>query len=378
MKFGFQAFAAMHILGCASVPRLRVNGKGKIIIPAKDSGDLTVYDWNTRKTVSVTLPVQFTHSALQNPVFKDDLLVFEQFGRKTILVDLQTLEVRHQTELEGSRHFYGHGAVSPDGNWLVCTEAGYSGDVNGTASISIRNARTLEKVGEMPSFGAKPHDIIFFDEGIVAVSNQGAEEVKSNVSFISLKDKTLLKKVEIPLHKGFLAHLLKVSSDEIFVSATHHEVPADLRTPEVKATIEKGGMEGSALLAKIRNSLKFTPAPMFLISRQGRVEETWDSEHPENFRNNFSVCFLSHKTGLIAVAHAASQRVTLWKNNKLLHTIHLPEMKPQAVAPSPDGSEFMVADSAGRFRFFSTSDFRELRDQSFQLAKGPVHVEPLS
>ncbi len=73
-----------------------------------------------------------------------------------------------------NRHFYGHGVFSRDGRLLYATEhdnetrAGLIGVYNATGGY--------KRIGEMPTYGIGPHEVILLSDGkTLAVANGGIE-----------------------------------------------------------------------------------------------------------------------------------------------------------------------------------------------------------
>lgn len=72
------------------------------------------------------------------------------------------------------RHFYGHGTFSEDGTLLYATENDFDG---AKGVIGIYDARhNFRRIGEFPSGGVGPHDILLMNDGtILCTANGGIE-----------------------------------------------------------------------------------------------------------------------------------------------------------------------------------------------------------
>lgn len=70
------------------------------------------------------------------------------------------------------RHFYGHGAFSPDGRYLFTTENDWQ---NGRGVLAIRDATDgYRQLGEFASHGIGPHEVVLMPDGAtLAVANGG-------------------------------------------------------------------------------------------------------------------------------------------------------------------------------------------------------------
>ncbi|WP_337268075.1 DUF1513 domain-containing protein [Oryzifoliimicrobium ureilyticus] len=72
------------------------------------------------------------------------------------------------------RHFYGHGAFSPDGKLLYASENDFDGQ-RGVIGLYDGTNR-FERIGEFETFGVGPHDMTVSDDGkMLIVANGGIE-----------------------------------------------------------------------------------------------------------------------------------------------------------------------------------------------------------
>ena len=108
------------------------------------------------------------------------------------------------------RHFYGHGVFSHDGRLLYVSENDIPG---GRGVIGIYDvAKGYKKIGEHPSHGVGPHEIILLDDGkTLAVANGGLDTVpdferidinrdamQPSLTFVDAGSGTLLAKHTLP------------------------------------------------------------------------------------------------------------------------------------------------------------------------------------
>lgn len=111
--------------------------------------------------------------------------------------------------IEG-RHFYGHGAFSADGRLLYVSENDIAA---GQGVIGLYDITAdYRRIGEMPSHGVGPHEIILLSDGhTLAVANGGIDTVpeagrtmlnlgdmKPNLAFIDAASGTLTARHELP------------------------------------------------------------------------------------------------------------------------------------------------------------------------------------
>ncbi len=174
-----------------------------------------------------SIPLEFHgHGLCLDPKAATRAVVFQKKGPGACELDLATGRAMRTIETVPTRHFYGHGAFSSDGKSLFATETVLDTKVG---LIVIRDASTLAIVGELPSFGAAPHDCHLVDDGrILAVTNGGGsiDGEPPNVALIEVSSGKLVEKVVIPgarINAGHLAYTR--AHDLVVVSAPRTGLP---------------------------------------------------------------------------------------------------------------------------------------------------------
>jgi hypothetical protein len=71
---------------------------------------------------------------------------------------------------EPDRAFNGHVIAGPDGKTLYTTETNLE---TGEGLVGLRDAATLEKLGEWPTHGMDPHELLLDEDGSLVVANGG-------------------------------------------------------------------------------------------------------------------------------------------------------------------------------------------------------------
>nr|WP_276562375.1 DUF1513 domain-containing protein [Hoeflea prorocentri] len=119
------------------------------------------------------------------------------------------------------RHFYGHGAFSADGRLLYASENDFD---NAVGMVGVYDATSgYRRIGEFPSGGIGPHDILALDDGVtLAVANGGVEThpdfgraklnlatMQPSLCFIDRRDGTVRERHELPptMHQLSIRHL---------------------------------------------------------------------------------------------------------------------------------------------------------------------------
>ncbi|MCB1383174.1 MAG: DUF1513 domain-containing protein [Notoacmeibacter sp.] len=119
------------------------------------------------------------------------------------------------------RHFFGHGAFSPDGRLLYATENDFAA---ARGMIGIYDATAgMARIGEFESRGIGPHELLFLADGVtLAICNGGIEThpdkgramlnlatMRPNITFIDRRDGSLKARLELPemFHQLSLRHM---------------------------------------------------------------------------------------------------------------------------------------------------------------------------
>lgn len=124
------------------------------------------------------------------------------------------------TSVEG-RHFFGHGVFSPDGRLLYATENDFE---NAAGIIGVYDATAnFRRVGEFPTHGMDPHELLLMPDGkTLVVANGGIEThpdfgraklniatMKPSLVFLDRENGSLLEEHILPasLHQLSIRHM---------------------------------------------------------------------------------------------------------------------------------------------------------------------------
>jgi uncharacterized protein len=140
------------------------------------------------------------------------------------------------------RHFFGHGAFSPDGRLLFATENDFD---NAAGMVGIYDATdSFARIGEFPAHGVGPHELLLLDDGrTLAICNGGIEThpdfgraklnlptMKPSLVFADSVSGDLLERHELPphLHQLSIRHMDLDASGTVWFGC-QHEGPASER-----------------------------------------------------------------------------------------------------------------------------------------------------
>lgn len=256
------------------------------------------------------------HGIAIDPLNANRVISFEKKGRGACEINLKKGAVTKNIPTLQSRHFYGHGIFSPDGQKLFSTETYLR---NEKGAIIIRNGTSLEVIGEFPSYGENPHDCKLHDNGqVLAVTNAGTKRPKNSgasVCYIDLNSQELIERVNIPAQHLNAGHLAHDHSNNLVVSSAPRDGLPHRSIGGV--TIRKSGSQPSYM---------DTPQS---VSSQLTGEALSIAIHTD--------------LGIAAITHPDANTITLWslKAQKLIKAIKL--SKVRGATTSKDGKYFIFS-----------------------------------
>lgn len=155
-------------------------------------------------------------------------------GTFGLVIDCARAREVARLETPAERHFMGHGCFSSDGELLLTAENGY-GDRQGRIGLWARD-KGWRRVGEYPSHGIGPHDILPLPGGGYVIANGGiathpAREreklnlatMRPNLAYVDAAGR-LEEVVELDpaLHQASIRHLA-LRNDGLVAFAMQHE-----------------------------------------------------------------------------------------------------------------------------------------------------------
>ncbi|MEL6236536.1 MAG: DUF1513 domain-containing protein, partial [Pseudomonadota bacterium] len=193
------------------------------------------------------------HAAAIHPRRTEAVAFARRPGNFALVLDCASGAQRAELTAPTGRHFYGHGAFSRDGTRLYTTENAFDA---GRGVIGVWDAAGgYRRIGELPSGGIGPHEILRLPgSDILVVANGGIEThpesgraklnlpfMRPNLSYLS-PEGHVLDRVEPPLawHKASLRHLAVRGDGLVAVACQWQGDPAD--AVALLATHRMGGV----------------------------------------------------------------------------------------------------------------------------------------
>lgn len=290
-------------------------GGGQYRSPKDPQGDhfaLSVVDLEnkTHRLIELTF---LAHGVALDPRRPGRIAVCEKIGPGAAMIDLERFEVVSPIGTTDDRLFYGHCAFSRDGSRLYATET-YKDTSEG--AIVIRDAYTLEVIGEFPSFGANPHECLLIDDGkTMVVTNGGGDQYGStpNVAYIDVEKQTLLRQETLTNRALNTGHLAIAEDGSLVV----------VSAPRLGA---KDPLIGGVSIQPHGKKMRSLSSPKKVVSQM--------------FGEALSVMIREQRA---VVTHPDGEMVTFWEipNRHFTKSLKLP--KPRGVSMTGDGSRYVIS-----------------------------------
>lgn len=131
-------------------------------------GGLSLKD---EKVFGAHVPMR-AHGCAVHPVDPNRVLFFARRpGTQAFELDRTTMRVRTVFTTRSGQHLAGHGAYSPEGDFVFTPEHDYE---RARGVVVVRDARTFAVVGELNSHGIDPHELAWLPDGrSLLVANGG-------------------------------------------------------------------------------------------------------------------------------------------------------------------------------------------------------------
>ncbi|MFO0559343.1 MAG: DUF1513 domain-containing protein [Polyangiales bacterium] len=290
------------------------------------------------------------HGFAFDPSRSSRVAVFEKKGPGACVIDVTTGVIERELASGEGRHFYGHGAFSPDATLLYATESVLT--EGGRGELVVRDAKTLEHLGALSTHGFSPHDCVLLDDGktMVVANGGGAIGVRGSslpcVTYIEFATGKLLEKIPLPsptINAGHVA--VSKRGDLVIVSA-----PRD--------GVEGGDVAQGAVTLRLAKRKPFViERPRELVARM--IGET------------LSVAIDAEST-LALTTHPLGDCVSAWSlaDGSSRGVLELPVAR--GVALTLDGREFVVSHKHGDAMALSFFDARTLEATGERIAPSPV------
>ena len=305
--------------GAPSPDRDLILGGGSFVDPKDGKTQRFVFaavELADQPSVSLVATDFLPHGIAIDPSRPTRLIAFEKIGPHAVEIDLGSSEAgRRLLPVEG-RWFYGHGAFSADGRLLYSTET-IRAEERGV--VGVRDAASLEYLGEFPTYGENPHDCELIEDGRVLVITNGGGVAggpkQASVTYVDVATQRLLEKVDIPDPRFNAGHLAVPGPQCLVVVSAPRKGLAD-------------DAPGAVSIRRAGEPLRTMTEPAGVVSRMAGEALSIQIHHPSQ---------------IAAVTHPSGTMVTFWslRNARLLKALDLP--RARGLALTLDERRFVVS-----------------------------------
>jgi hypothetical protein len=176
MRIDRRQLMAGSVLAALALRAGRARGsEGALFVSCRMDGasrhHLTGIDQAGRVHFDLPLPER-GHGVAFRPGHDEGVVFARRPGTFAVAFDPIAGVALRRLDAAPGRHFFGHGAFSPDGRTLFTSENDYQA---GQGVIGVRDATDgYRQIGELPSHGIGPHELVLMPDGAsVAVANGG-------------------------------------------------------------------------------------------------------------------------------------------------------------------------------------------------------------
>lgn len=233
------------------------------------------------------------HGMLPLPNKPELILVARRPGYWMWRVDWRSGQALAKTIAAPDRHFFGHAILSPDGRSLFTTENDIA---TGQGLIGIYDSTSLTRLGEIPSYGIGPHELLWLEPGkVLAVANGGIltlpETGRLKLNLEHMAPSVVL--LDMPSGRFIQEHAL----DDRSLSLRHLARCAD-------------GTLGIAIQAESPDGREVADAPLLAILRHGRLRL---AEAPPGL-GGYGASIVAHGNRFLVTA-LQSDTIVQWNSN---------------------------------------------------------------
>jgi hypothetical protein len=186
------------------------------------------------------------HACAFRPGFDEGVVFARRPGTFAVAFDPIAGIALRRIDAARGRHFYGHGAFSPDGRYLFTSENDYEA---GRGVLGVRDAIDgYRQVGELASHGIGPHEIVLMPDGAtLAIANGGMrthpesdrdilnlDSMTPSLAYLDLADGKLRDDYRLApeQHQLSIRHIAPLGSGGVAVAMQYQGDPHD-RVPLV-------------------------------------------------------------------------------------------------------------------------------------------------
>ena len=256
------------------------------------------------------------HEAVISPDRTTAFLPARRPGDWAAMVDLRDGRIVEICHAAPGRHFYGHGVFSASADVILTPENDFE---RGDGMIVVRNARTLEVVGEFASGGVGPHEVKWLREGMLAIANGGIrthpgqprkklnlDAMRPNLTLLDWRTATVINQVEAPDPRASIRHM-DVAGERLVLAMQYEGAPTDATPLVYVFDATSGALEPLPIASAVRVRMRQYVASICVDPATRRAMATAPHGHLVTYWDLREGC-LSHRRVRDAGGVALDQR----------------------------------------------------------------------
>ena len=257
------------------------------------------FDGTGRQVFEISLPER-GHGMAFHPSRRECVVLARRPGTFAAVIDLPTGKAPRWIEAAAGRHFYGHGAFSPDGAFFFATENDYE---TGRGVLGVYDtANGYARLGEIASNGIGPHQVRLTPDGkSLAVANGGIRthplngrdklnlgSMAPNLSLLALKDGAVRRVYALPpaLHQLSIRHIDMDRRQRVAVSMQYEGAHPDdialvaLAAPETGMQLLRAPVAVEKRLRQYTGAVAFDSSGRYVAASgpRGGIAVIWDAQ----------------------------------------------------------------------------------------------------
>lgn len=246
------ALMASVMPGASLAARVRVPLYVSCRMDAQGKASAVMFALDGEEIFSTTLPSR-GHDATARPTTSEIVVFARRPGNWFAVIDATGKGEVRTILAAKDRHFYGHGAFTPDGRLLYATE---NDTRSGDGLLGVYDAGdSYRRIGEISSRGVGPHDLAFLPDGkTLVVANGGLRtlpesgrevlnpgDIQPNIALIEAgNDRTLTAlQLDRPYRALSIRHMAVARDRMVAFGCQYQGDPSDL--PPLVGTVSQDG-----------------------------------------------------------------------------------------------------------------------------------------
>ena len=297
---------------------------------AQDRHHVTAFDGVGHARFDLPLPDR-GHAMAFHPTRPHMVVFARRPGDFAVVVDDEEGVALRRIDPAPGRHFYGHGTFSTDGRTLFATENDYG---SGQGVVGIYDvADGYRRVGEYPSHGIGPHELILMPDGeTLAIANGGIrthpDQGRAKLNLDSMKPSLVFADIAGGKHLDQAA-----LPDALHQLSIRHLAPL---------------ADGGIAIAMQYEGPKSDTVPLVAIHDGSGITKLQAPDEVQRRMRHYGGSVAVDRSGeLIAVSAPRGNLVTFWdgREGRYLTSAEVPD--GCGVAPTDRDGEFMLTGGSG-------------------------------